>query len=428
MTSLSIIVAVLAFLTQNKAIINCSRRWLILLCDIFSFSTCIVFDDHLLYLRLSLLFSILDHLANFTHFNYYSHLTMMFCNKPSSKTVTAVDDPKTGEGWESLTCLNRGSKKSNGFFGIGSILPLTSSMSPNKNKLSIGQPENFRQVSQILDVDILPETCRRVRLVKHGSDKPLGFYIRDGNSVRVTPQGLVKNHGIFISKLVAGGLAEGTGLLAQNDEVLEVNGIDVAGKTLDQVTDMMVANASNLIITIRPAAQRSLPLQFPHHLPAGSTAGFSNPNFPSSSNAKPGLRSSGGSKDSRNSIHSSTNSDDEEDEIRDHLSPPSVPPPPPPEPSISVKNNNNHSHVNHHHHSQQHSTPSNNSRHRHQQPNHPSTHNNQRHGDSSSKHLPQASTSGHESRSNGVEKRVPIESMDDDEDLDDSRFEEVVTL
>lgn len=32
-----------------------------------------------------------------------------------------------------------------------------------------------------------------------------------------------------------GGLAESTGLLAVNDEVLEVNGIEVAGKTLDQV-------------------------------------------------------------------------------------------------------------------------------------------------------------------------------------------------
>jgi hypothetical protein len=50
---------------------------------------------------------------------------------------------------------------------------------------------------------------------------------------------------IFISRLVPGGLAESTGLLAVNDEVLEVNGIDVAGKTLDQVTDMMVANSSN---------------------------------------------------------------------------------------------------------------------------------------------------------------------------------------
>ena len=32
-----------------------------------------------------------------------------------------------------------------------------------------------------------------------------------------------------------GGLAESTGLLAVNDEVLEVNGIEVAGKSLDQV-------------------------------------------------------------------------------------------------------------------------------------------------------------------------------------------------
>jgi partitioning defective protein 6 len=58
--------------------------------------------------------------------------------------------------------------------------------------------------------------------------------------------------------LVPGGLAESTGLLAVNDEVLEVNGIEVAGKSLDQVTDMMVANSSNLIITVKPANQRTL--------------------------------------------------------------------------------------------------------------------------------------------------------------------------
>lgn len=40
---------------------------------------------------------------------------------------------------------------------------------------------------------------------------------------------------MFVSRLVPGGLAEGTGLLAVGDEVLEVNGIEVAGKTLDQV-------------------------------------------------------------------------------------------------------------------------------------------------------------------------------------------------
>merc|ERR1712038_1932580 len=130
--------------------------------------------------------------------------------------------------------------------------------SGGKPLISISKPQEFRQVSSIIDVDVVPETCRRVRLLKHGSDKPLGFYIRDGTSVRVTPAGLEKVPGIFISRLLAGGLAESTGLLAVNDEVLEVNGIEVAGKSLDQVTDMMVANSSNLIITVKPANQRTI--------------------------------------------------------------------------------------------------------------------------------------------------------------------------
>lgn len=125
-----------------------------------------------------------------------------------------------------------------------------------KPRIRISMPEDFRRVSAIIDVDVVPETHRRVKLMKNGSDKPLGFYIRDGTSVRVTPQGLEKVPAIFISRLVPGGLAESTGLLAVNDEVLEVNGIDVAGKTLDQVTDMMVANSSNLIITVKPVNQR----------------------------------------------------------------------------------------------------------------------------------------------------------------------------
>lgn len=205
----------------------------------------------------------------------------------------------TGESWEQLT-VGRGAKKNAGLFGLSSLLPIASA-SPTKPKLSIGLPEDFRQVSQIIDVGPLPETCRRVRLIKHGSDRPLGFYIRDGTSVRVTPQGLEKVPGIFISRLLPGGLAEGTGLLAVNDEVLEVNGIEVLGKTLDQVTDMMVANSSNLIIKIRPATQRSLPLP--------PVSGITNNAFRSSQDS--------GSPGSRNSH--SDESEDDEDEIKDHL-------------------------------------------------------------------------------------------------------------
>merc|ERR1711915_931761 len=139
----------------------------------------------------------------------------------------------------------------------GTLIPIIFG-TPKQPKIPISNPKEFRQVSAIIDVDVVPDTCRRVKLLKHGSDKPLGFYIRDGTSVRVTPQGLEKVPGIFISRLVPGGLAESTGLLAVNDEVLEVNGIEVAGKTLDQVTDMMVANSSNLIVTVKPANQRTL--------------------------------------------------------------------------------------------------------------------------------------------------------------------------
>lgn len=56
----------------------------------------------------------------------------------------------------------------------------------------------------------------------------------------MTANGLEKQPGIFISRLVPGGLAESTGLLAVNDEVLEVNGIEVAGKTLDQVNKTQI--------------------------------------------------------------------------------------------------------------------------------------------------------------------------------------------
>uniref|UniRef100_A0A9L0T3N5 Par-6 family cell polarity regulator beta n=1 Tax=Equus caballus TaxID=9796 RepID=A0A9L0T3N5_HORSE len=138
---------------------------------------------------------------------------------------------------------------------------LTNVLRPDNHRkkphIVISLPQDFRPVSSIIDVDILPETHRRVRLYKYGTEKPLGFYIRDGSSVRVTPHGLEKVPGIFISRLVPGGLAQSTGLLAVNDEVLEVNGIEVSGKSLDQVTDMMIANSRNLIITVRPANQRN---------------------------------------------------------------------------------------------------------------------------------------------------------------------------
>ncbi|KAL6729322.1 hypothetical protein Aduo_000390 [Ancylostoma duodenale] len=170
----------------------------------------------------------------------------------SARPVLRLLIQRKGESWEEKYGYGTDSDRKRK--GLSALIPV---QKVPKRNYSISNPEDFRQVSAIIDVDIVPEAHRRVRLCKHGSDRPLGFYIRDGTSVRVTERGVAKVQGIFISRLVDGGLAESTGLLGVNDEVLEVNGIYVQGKTLDQVTDMMVANAHNLIITVKPANQRN---------------------------------------------------------------------------------------------------------------------------------------------------------------------------
>ncbi|KAF3707416.1 Partitioning defective 6 -like protein gamma [Channa argus] len=252
--------------------------------------------------------------------------------------------------------------------------------------IQISMPQDFRPVSSIIDVDILPESHRRVRLYRHGSDKPLGFYIRDGTSVRVTPHGLEKVPGIFISRLVPGGLAESTGLLAVNDEVLEVNGIEVTGKSLDQVTDMMIANSHNLIVTVKPVNQRNNVVRSSRI--SGSSGQSSDSSgssgYPSLSVASAGVTSSGahGYQDDLESdedadivIESSLKRPSQRSNLslvssvsRTHqqtattISAPVVPPSPPTRPSsvLSIASFHSQPSLNggshHHHHHQQHSS------------------------------------------------------------------------
>ncbi|CAH8625716.1 unnamed protein product [Schistosoma bovis] len=113
---------------------------------------------------------------------------------------------------------------------------------------------DFHLVSSILDVDIIPWTLRRVSLIR-SPGKQFGLNIRTGAIQYYTKNGYETIPAFFISRLAEDGIAYNTGLLAVNDEIIEVNGIEVYGKSLDQVNDMMVANSSNLIITIRPADQ-----------------------------------------------------------------------------------------------------------------------------------------------------------------------------
>ena len=46
---------------------------------------------------------------------------------------------------------------------------------------------------------------------------------------------------VIIGRIVKGGMAERSGLLHEGDEILEINGQDVKGKSVNQICDIMVS-------------------------------------------------------------------------------------------------------------------------------------------------------------------------------------------
>lgn len=46
---------------------------------------------------------------------------------------------------------------------------------------------------------------------------------------------------VIISRIVRGGAAERSGLLSEGDEILEINGVEIRGKDVNQVFDILVS-------------------------------------------------------------------------------------------------------------------------------------------------------------------------------------------
>ena len=53
----------------------------------------------------------------------------------------------------------------------------------------------------------------------------------------------VRNEGdsVIVGRIVKGGMAEKSGLLHEGDEIIEINGIDIRGKSVNDVCDLMVS-------------------------------------------------------------------------------------------------------------------------------------------------------------------------------------------
>lgn len=83
------------------------------------------------------------------------------------------------------------------------------------------------------------ESVKIVRIDK--TNEPLGATIRnEGDSV-------------IIGRIVKGGAAEKSGLLHEGDEILEVNGVEVRGKSVNDICDMLAGMTGTLTFIIIPS-------------------------------------------------------------------------------------------------------------------------------------------------------------------------------
>ena len=110
-------------------------------------------------------------------------------------------------------------------------------------------------VAHIIENEKLKK-IRRVQLCKDNLNEQYGLFIRDGYNRGASEAGDGKPRvaGIFVSRFVVGGVAERSGLLGVNDQVLEINGVSVVGRSLIDVYRLMSSSSYTLVLTIKSAS------------------------------------------------------------------------------------------------------------------------------------------------------------------------------
>ncbi|XP_038063852.1 serine/arginine repetitive matrix protein 1-like [Patiria miniata] len=111
----------------------------------------------------------------------------------------------------------------------------------------VTSPSHMRKVGKLLNIN--SDGSQIVELIKPPSG-PFGFYIARGTSNF--------GSGVFVTRLGDGHPAKIlAGLLAVGDEILDINGVDVRNRPIDDVYDMMMDN-DKLILRLVPIATRSM--------------------------------------------------------------------------------------------------------------------------------------------------------------------------
>ncbi|XP_033503920.1 MAGUK p55 subfamily member 5b isoform X1 [Epinephelus lanceolatus] len=98
---------------------------------------------------------------------------------------------------------------------------------------------------EMAEVDVaqyLGETVKLVRLEK-ARDTPLGATVRNDMD------------SVVVSRVVKGGAAERSGLLSEGDEILEINGVSIRGKHVNEVHDLLQQMHGTLTFLLIPSSQ-----------------------------------------------------------------------------------------------------------------------------------------------------------------------------
>lgn len=97
----------------------------------------------------------------------------------------------------------------------------------------------------------------RVVRIEKSSSEPLGATVRNESDGTV-----------IIGRIVIGGAAEKSGLLHEGDEILEVNGIEMKGRNVNQVCDILSDMTGTLTFVIaqrEPLVMEAPQTTSPHH-------------------------------------------------------------------------------------------------------------------------------------------------------------------
>ncbi|CAG2170392.1 unnamed protein product [Oppiella nova] len=91
---------------------------------------------------------------------------------------------------------------------------------------------------EILD-EVIDDSSVKVVRIEKSSCEPLGATVRNE-----------QDGSVIIGRIVKGGAAEKSGLLHENDEILEVNGIEMKGRNVNQVCDLLAEMTGTLTFVI----------------------------------------------------------------------------------------------------------------------------------------------------------------------------------